>query len=130
MTQASYFVRIDDPSDLRRQVLENSKLVIESLKRFERIKDIRAERFNEVVRLKQIFSELQELAARLRSSLPQPKMSPIIKRKFIAKKTVKMPAQTGEPPKAEPARAIPRSKDLDKLETELSDIESKLSRLG
>ncbi len=124
-TQATYFVRIDNPSDLRRQILENSKSVIESLKRIEKIRDIRADKYNNIVKLKEILSELFELTSRLRSSLPQPKMSPVIK-----KKVFKKAAEKTQTTAVRPAAPKAKSNDLDKLESELSDIESKLSKLG
>lgn len=129
MAQATYFVRIDNPSDLRKQVLENSKSVIESLRRFEKIKDMRAEKLNNIIKLKQIMSEIFELTSRLRSTMPQAKMTPTLKKRPMKKaeksQLMKMPAAKPiSAPKARP------SNDLDKLESELSEVESRLSKLG
>ena len=130
MTQASYFMRVENPSDLRRQILENSKSVIESLRRFEKIKDLRAEKLNSIVKLKRMISELHEISSRLRDSLPQPKTTPLIKRKLI-RKGKKIEQKTVPAQKSVPAGLPfkPKSKDLEMLESELSEIESKLSKL-
>ena len=124
MTQASYFMRISTPSDIRRQILENSKSVIETMRRFEKIKDLRAERYNSIIKLKHLMSELSEIVSRLRSSLPQPKTTPFIKRRFTRKAKAAVVAKP-----AAPAKTPKPKSDLDKLETELSEIESKLSKL-
>ncbi len=136
--QQKYFVRIDNPADVRRTILENSKSVIVLLQRFERFKERRIEKEKEMQKLKTVILELQDLTSRLRKSLPQPSASFKSKKVKVEKlKAEPKPLPAVQPKHIEAAvehvaeRSRPRiPSELEKLDSELQDIETKLARLS
>jgi hypothetical protein len=109
MAKEDYFIRIQDPKQTRRTVLENTRDVLKILQGYEDFKKIRHQRTVLINSFKTDMGEIRSLVLELRRLLP--KMS--IKEVKTVSAVVEKPA-----------------KELKKLEDELSEIEEKLSSLS
>ena len=114
------FVSIEGPSALRRNILESSKETIESLKKYEDLKAVRKEKIQNIMKFKEDAKEIIKLIDKLKSTLPKthikvPEEKPVIEEKKEEIKPVPKPLPTTE---------------IEKLQYELDDIESKLNALG
>jgi acetamidase/formamidase len=67
----NFFVGIESPVELRRQLLEASKRMIEVLKRYETFKEKRARKLAYVEKLKKSISEIAKLNAKLKNIMPK-----------------------------------------------------------
>jgi hypothetical protein len=108
-----FFVGINDTVFVRRSVLLSSKNLIDCLKKYEGLVDLRLRKQNYVVEFKRVVDELLVLNRKLRSHLP--KMH--VREKEVLVRT-------------KPEPHIPNHKShLDVLEAELSRVEAKLDHL-
>ena len=114
--EAMLHVGIKNPENIRRNILELSKGVIESLKNYERLNTTRDEKTEEIAKLRGELRALSKLIGSLKSELPKIKIEkpkvPVKKELIKKEKIVKKP-----------------STELDKLEAELGEIEKKLSNI-
>ena len=118
-----FFVQITEPAQVRRNVLESLKQILELLQRFEKFKPIRHEKMSKIQKLRALMRDANKLMADLKSKLPQTSF------KSIAPKGDKKPVKKIAPKKdeaAQPKVAKKEKTELEKLESELSAIESKL----
>ena len=124
------FVGVNNPLEIRRNLLEASKGVVESLKRYETLKATRERKLIAVNTLKKDLKETSKLIFRLRASLPNVaiKSPPIKKEKAIAV-IKKEPVVKKVSKRASPVPKKPKT-ELDKLEDELSEIEGKLNSIS
>lgn len=130
-----FFVEVRNPNEVRRNLLEAQKEIVESLQRNENIKFIRAKKGELIESLKSDIRNLLRQISRLKTTLPlvnlreaeskarEPKEAEPIKPK--KKKHMKKPEKLPMPPKELPK---PMS-ELEKLEAELSAIEQKLGSI-
>ncbi|MBN1644917.1 hypothetical protein JW851_02675 [Candidatus Woesearchaeota archaeon] len=110
-----FFVGIKDTVFIRRSVLLSSKNLIDCLRKYEGLVDLRLRKQNYVVEFKRVIDELLVLNRKLRSHLPKTEL-----------REKEVPVRT----KAKPSVSIPLNKShLDILEEELARVESKLDRL-
>ena len=117
MVNEVFHVGISNPGDIRRTLLESSKQVIYSLQRFEKVRALRVEKTEAIVKIKSQIAELTQLMLVLKKELPKTKLR-----------------ASRAPDKIEPLEEPTRHKlrgagELDKLEMELREVESKLNRL-
>ncbi len=113
------FVELKDPAGLRRDVLMSTKDVLDSLKRFEEYKVIKAAKMQVLFELKRVIDDIAALNRKLRNKLPKASIAvPDIT------STREREVFTGPSPSA----ARPKSK-LDLLQEELQKIESRLGTL-
>lgn len=111
-----FFVGITDPVFVRRNVLLSSKNLIDCLKKYEGLVDLRLRKQNYVVEFKRVVDELLILNRKLRSHLPKT---------YLREKEVLVRNKVESKP------LIPSHRShLDILEEELSRIESKLDTLA
>ena len=123
-----FFVEVHDSPEVRRNLLESLKEIVENMQRFEKFKETRRDKIEHINKLSKIIKEINKLMPRLKNSLPEVKLR--------ASKSDK-PEQPKHiiKKKAEPSKehiAVEKEKpisELQKLESELSEIESKLSGL-
>jgi len=127
----AFFVKIKESSDVKRNLLESLKDIVENMQRFERFKNTREEKIRNINKLKVDIKELVKLNSQLKSALPEAKLRIAIKKAMKKKhKNPKKAAINEVERKTEKsvARSRPVS-ELEKLESELSAIEGKLSGL-
>ena len=130
-----FFVGIQDPIELRRSVLESSKDLLHYLSRFERFKNIRNEKAEHIARLKDVTSEIRTMVNKLRIALPKTNLRvklqeahKIAVKKPAKEKQVKLTEKKPAPAKEAPAKPKHMT-DLEKLEAELGEIESRLTKI-
>ena len=122
-----FYVGIDDPSEIRRTILESTRDVVQHLQRAERFIGVRKEKLEQINRLKALIKEITKQVNRLKSILPKTKLRAISGKKPQAKPFVfKAPKIEETERKAEKPRP---STELEKLEAELGEIESRLGKL-
>ncbi len=105
-----YFVKIKNPREARKMLLENARDILKVLQGYEDFKRTRGIRTNLVNSFKASMDEIKELVQEIKRTLPKITMR---ETKVIAPELVMQKPQ----------------KELRKLEQELSDIETKLSEL-
>ncbi len=116
MEENLFYVGIQDPVELRKELLLSSKNLIDSLKRYESYQSVRSEKLQFVLELKHVFDELLVLNKKLRAKLPKvPVKQPALKRELPKPKKTEM-------------KGASRSK-LQLLEDELAQVEKRLGSL-
>lgn len=125
-----FFVGVKEPLEVRRMVLEASKEALQSLQQYEKFKEVRIEKTKEILRLKKILKELDNLMVKLKTELPS--TSSRIKPAKKEVKKEKKAAHKSKPVKkaAEKVKKKAKNKtEVEKLESELSDIEERLGKV-
>ena len=124
-----FFVQVKKPNDVKRDILETLREIVETLKRFEKFKRIRHEKIEKIHHLGVLLKQANKILGNLRLKLPQTNLrataareSPSQPKKVHHKKKKKMKAAEEKAPKKELT-------EIDKLEAELTAIESKLKSL-
>jgi len=117
-----FYVGIQTPAEIRKDILMSAKSTITSLKRYEQFRILRDEKLSQIVQLKKVLDELASLNRKFRSALPKTGVRP------------EFPAKKEEPERVirkEVARKpeAPKRTKMDVLEEELAKIESRLSSL-
>ena len=151
-----FYVGLRDPVEVRRNILESTREAVQFLQRYEKLKSIRDEKREASKLLHNDIKELKALVNRLKRVLPKSKLRIKLhkehvlvkcsrcgakfdtktdlekhqkkhkKKKKKAKAEKKAPAKKVEAPKEETKPLT----ELEHLESELSDIESKLGKLS
>jgi len=114
MTSQVFYASIPEPTEFRKDVLLTQKAIIDSLRKHEHIKKLRAEKEMRIGELKKMLAQLKLISNKMKSALP----AHAVKRKEPAKKSAGARKET-----------VQRQSKMDILEDELSKIESKLSSL-
>ena len=118
-----FFVEVLEPADVRKDILESQKIVIGGLQRYENIKFLRAKKAESINKLKGELKKLAKELTELKTVLPSAGIKvisrPRKKAKVVKKEKVKEEKKVERMPASE----------LEKLESELQDIEKKLSSL-
>lgn len=163
-----FFVGVQDPLEVRRNILEVSKEMVQFLQQHEKLKTMRNEKEESIKRLKEDVRQLKLYISKLRQVLPKTKLrvqlhkeheifkcercdkefksaqnltkhrkthgsKKVKKIKAVAKKAPMKKAASKETQVklAPPVMAKPKPMtDIEKLESELADIENKLGRLS
>tara|TARA_Y100000034_G_scaffold106294_1_gene134890 strand:- start:776 stop:1225 length:450 start_codon:yes stop_codon:yes gene_type:complete len=141
-SQEVFYVSIQDPIELRRSLLESSKEMLQLLKRNEKFKEVRKEKKENILQLKEDLKDIKKLFAKLRNNLPLTHLRVILRQEkeradaLAAEERkhhkVKKPSKKKEVAKQKPKEAKVSHRemdDLDKLEKELASIEGKLSTM-
>ena len=108
------YTNVEGPADIRRGILGLSKDIIKTLQSYEILKEIRADKAKEIIVLKNIIDELKVLEEMLNEKLPYEELK---QKKPEKKQIVKLVTRT-------------KKSALDKLEQELSEIESRISDIS
>lgn len=118
--QEIFFVNLTSPVEIQRAILESTKSTLSNLKRYESFRKIREYKAEYLIQLKHIMGELKLLNNRLKKVLPITGLRAISENKEKApKKEETSKKEEVKPPKT----------NLNKLEDELSIIESRLKSL-
>ena len=124
------FVEVREPSEVRRNILESLKNIVETLQRFEKFKHIRKEKIRSINKLSNDLKGINRMLSDLKAAVPETKLREIKiklvlkeekKEKPRKKKHGKMHRETGEGQKP--------LTEVDRLESELGAIEEKLRGL-
>ncbi|MBN2880977.1 hypothetical protein JXM83_02895 [Candidatus Woesearchaeota archaeon] len=128
-TDESFFVRISDPQELRREVLESSKLMIHVLQSEKKLEDIREEKARVITEFKKHIKEMNLIIAKIKKRLPRTKLRALTKEEQLEvyKKGLADTQHKGAK-KAPPKEIVvaPKKTEVDALKSQLDDIESKL----
>ena len=114
----NFFVGLSDPVRIRRNLLNSSKEIIDSLKRYERYEIIKQTKHEYITELKKVLDELVVLNKKVRIHLPKEHIAQehVQKKPKIAR--LRKPRDTGS-----------SQTKLAELESELAKIEGKLGAL-
>ncbi len=130
MVKTQLFKQIENPNNFRKEILESSKEVIENLKIQQRIIDIREKRFELSKELKIIFKEINLLFDQTKDHLPVEIITSFIEEQKKKTKNKPKVKTSSTKTKKKLADIMPEPSELNKLETKLADIESKLKSLN
>ena len=119
------FVEVHQSDEVRRNILGSLKDIVENLQRFEKFKETRKEKIENINKLGKIIKDINKIIPNLKNSLPETKIRAVSKHKISERK--KMITKEKRSPE-EVAKRKPVT-ELQKLESELGDIESKLQGL-
>jgi cell fate (sporulation/competence/biofilm development) regulator YmcA (YheA/YmcA/DUF963 family) len=126
-----FFVEVREPEEVRRNILESLKEIVESLQRFEKFKETRKDKLDKVNKLRKIVKDTSMSILDLKKSLPEAKIRAV---RSVSKIAEKEKASGKKKPVArkkifkEETKEKPMT-ELQKLESELNEIESKLESL-
>ncbi|GEM_PF-2044242 len=132
--QGEYFVPISNPAELRSQILETSKQTVKLLQMHNDIISLREEKQQNLEELMRTFDEIVKLTSMLTKAIIRSKEGEkpeVILPQQISKKPTELPkAKKARESKQKAAEKVAeKTKALEDLEHELSDIESKIGRL-
>jgi|SRR3989344_1117113 len=143
-----FYMGVRDPIDVRRNLLENAREAIHFLKRYEKLKSLRTEKMQAILKLDTEVKELRALMTKLRKVFPTTKMhmnfpmrkpqcvvcGDSFKNQGLLTQHMKRhePKKKMEPIAEKPVVLEKRSQkgDVDELEDELAEIEDKLDKLA
>ena len=116
-----FFVEVKEPAAVRRDILESLKNILEMLQRFENFKRMRHDKLMKMQKLRNLVKDANKIIGNLKSKMPQASLKGMIQQENAksAKKPVQKKKEAEKPKKKE-------GTELDRLEAELSAIESKL----
>ncbi|MBW3022979.1 hypothetical protein KY308_02660 [Candidatus Woesearchaeota archaeon] len=113
--EESYYVNIREPADLRKSLLETSRQIVRALQKYEHFRIGKNKKKDEREKLKGTLRDINTLSSQLTKELP-------------AKKIKGMPAVKAPEAKVVAIKKGKKS-EIASLESDLADIEKKLSRL-
>ena len=119
--EKAFYVGIENPITLRKDILGGSKELILTLQKYEAYKVVQKEKHAEVAKFKTIMGEMNSLLTRIKTHLPAIKIHKLPKIAVDRYKPV-----SG---KVKPAPSKAPNTELDRLEDELRKIEGKLGDL-
>ena len=117
----TFFVGIDKPAEVRLNILESSKEMIEILKHIERIKEIRGEKYQTLLELKTKLDDLNKLIRKLNQTLPKTALRQKANELKTKKKKTKAKKKKIIKPKIE--------SKISELDKELIEVERQLAKL-
>ncbi|MBI1934924.1 hypothetical protein HYS31_00640 [Candidatus Woesearchaeota archaeon] len=125
-TNDLFFVEIRQHSEIRKDILEALKQMLEVLQRFEKFRHIRHSKSENIQKLKAMIKDANKVLGTLKGKLPQTnlRVSSVREDKPAPKKIHKK--NKPAPQKKEPKREMT---EMERLEAELNAIESKLKSL-
>jgi polyhydroxyalkanoate synthesis regulator phasin len=127
----SLFVPVNEPDDIRRELLTNNKAVLGALRRYEHYREIRKAKLEAFNELAHTWAELEKLQRKLKSALPKTDLKAQPVQKFTPATIAQRPVAKPEQPKAPIQKPKPHEhkSKVQLLEEQLAKIEGKLQRL-
>jgi hypothetical protein len=116
--EKTFYVGINDPNEIRKELLSCSKDILCILKNYDNVNLIRKEKIEKIIELKNVLAEIKRLSSILKDKLPSEKIrvSPVIVKKKAKKVVVK--------------KSSPKDKQISRLEDELNEIEERLNKMS
>ena len=130
--KAVFFVEVQRPAELQRNLLQILKEIVEGLHRFEQHKEIRKEKAARIEKLKKVLKQLTKDMVKLKQELPESKLRAL--REEYDQAIGKVPAKKAKKGKRKIVKkAAPekpkRASEIQQLEAEIAAIEDKLKSL-
>jgi len=119
-----FFVEISNPEDVKRNILESLKDIVESLQRFEKFKETRKDKIDKINKLRKTVKEINKLVPSLKQAFPEAKIRAI---RAVSKQPIMKVVKGKKKVSIQETKKPPT--ELQKLEDELSQIENKLQGL-
>ena len=124
-----FFVEVRDPNNVKRNIFESLRDIVQSLQKFERFKQLRNQKVDSISKLRKDLKDVNKLVSDLKIKLPEARL-----REAKLKPVLREVPKRKEPTKKQYKReAVERedkpTNELQKLESELSAIEEKLKGL-
>jgi len=129
--EQTFFVEVREPDDVRRNILESLKDIVESLHRFEKFKEIRKEKMYNINKFRGTIKKINRHVSNLKNALPESKLRNIEVKSVLKegnKPTVHHRKQRHKKREEEVEEQKPKT-ELERLEAELGAIEDKLGSL-
>ncbi len=124
-----FFVEVKEPEEVRKNILESLKEIVESLQRFEKFKETRKDKIYHINKFKNIVKDTNKLVFDLKKSFPETTIRTVREMsKSTQKKKTNGKKKYAGVIKKEVQERKPMT-ELQKLESELSEIEGKLESL-
>lgn len=128
-SESIFYVGVKDPVELRRSILESSKEMLQHLQRADKFKEVREEKAAEISKLKVTMDQLNKLVRKLRLAMPKTGVRAAAGKKKETKHKKSAKAHKQEEVELTVEKPIQMS-ELEKLESELSEIEGRLTKLS
>ena len=124
------FVEIRGPSEVRRNILESLKNIVETLQRFEKFKHLRKEKIHSINKLSNDLKRMNKMLSDLKNAVPETKLREIKIKSVLKEEEKEKPKKKkhGKRHKEAEERQKPLT-EVDRLESELGAIEEKLRGL-
>ncbi len=124
-----FFVKIRDPIEVRRNILENLKNILEILQRFEKLRHIRQGKLENMQKLSVLLKQANKMLGNLRTMMPQTNLKAIAPKETLQERKVTVKKKERKEKVSEKISKKEMT-DIEKLEVQLNAIESKLKSLG
>lgn len=124
-----FFVQVKEPNEVRRNILETLKNIVEVLKSFEKFKRIRHQKHEKISHLRVLIKQANKMLGDLRVKLPQTNLR-AVPVKDAAKQQKKEHHKKKKGKSAEEKMPKKEMTEVDKLEAQLNAIETKLKSLA
>jgi len=127
--EKSFYVGISKPDEIRRSLLEGARDLVTYLQRYEKLKELRNEKLEKIQEAKSLVKEINSLILKLRREFPKTNLKVQVREEQKPKKIqeVEIPKESIPIPKPDIRRK--QVTDIEKLESELAEIEEKLGRI-
>lgn len=125
-----FFVQVSQPNEVRRHILQTLKEIVEVLHRFENFRQIRHEKIASIHKLRALLKDANKMLGSLKLKLPETNLRATAIKQIT--KHSKKPAhkKKGKSAEEKPEKAPKREMtEIEKLESQLNAIESKLKSL-
>ncbi len=130
-----FFVGVNEPVEIRRNILEASREMVLLLQMYEKFKSVRDEKRHEMEKLRGLVREIALLVSRLKRHLPKTNLralplAEVEKERKKDKEQIVISVHEAREAKVEEKSLAQELTELEKLEAELASIEQKLNHLA
>ena len=124
------FVEIREPSEVRRNILESLKNIVETLQRFEKFKHLRKEKIHSINKLSNDLKRINKMFSDLKNAIPETKLREIKAKSILKEEEKEKPKKKKHSRRHKDAEEKQRPlTEVERLESELGAIEEKLKGL-
>ena len=124
------FVEVREPSEVRRNILESLKNIVETLQRFEKFKHIRKEKTHRISKLSSELKGMNRMLSDLKNAIPETKLREIKIKSALKEEEKEKPKKKKHSRRHKDAEEKQRPlTEVERLESELGAIEEKLKGL-
>lgn len=116
--QEEFFIRISEPAEIRRNLLQSSKTLLACMQSHEKVKRLRERKMEQLLRLRSIMRETAVLLGKFRGILPKERLTAMVKK--YEQHAIGFESA---------APKEPSGTELEALEREIAQIEERLVRI-